>query len=82
MQVPIRMLLATAVFLGGLSLGQPDAEAGRKKLRRAHGYYPAVPMRNCRGSVCKENARFFDPTGLYRGFPCWARSAFGGGPGT
>jgi hypothetical protein len=84
MRIPVRTLLAAAMFLGGLSVWQPDADAGGYKLRRAYGYAPAVPPRCYRGrdSVCQENARFFDPTGLYRGFPCWARSAFGGGPGT
>ena len=77
----MRVLLALAIFIGGLSAWQPDASAARKKFRGAHGYYPAAPLRSYRrsNSVCEERARFFDPNGTFRGFPCWARSAFGQG---
>ncbi len=77
----MRVLLALAVFIGGLSVWQPDANAARKQIRGAYGYYPAAPLRSYRRSngVCEERARFFDPNGTYRGFPCWARSAFGQG---
>jgi len=31
--------------------------------------------------VCEERAQAADPTGLYAGYPCWAREAFGRGAG-
>jgi hypothetical protein len=31
--------------------------------------------------VCEENAQAADPTGLYAGYPCWARETFGRTPG-
>jgi hypothetical protein len=77
----MRVLLALAIFIGGLSVWQPDANAARKKFRGAHGYHPVAPFRSYRRSrgVCEARARFFDPNGTFRGFPCWARSAFGQG---
>jgi len=75
----MRILLAVVTFFSGLSMWQPDAGAGRKALRGPYGYHRAVPPRSLRrgDAVCEERARFFDPTGAFRGFPCWARSAFG-----
>ncbi len=75
----MRTLLALAVFVGSLSAWTPDVSAARKAMRGAYGYYPAAPLRSFpRGNgVCEERARFHDPTGLYRGYPCWARGAFG-----
>ena len=61
----MRLLLALAIFIGGLSAWQPDANAARKKFRGAYGYYPSAPLRSYRRSngVCEERARFFDPNG-------------------
>ena len=77
----MRLLLAVVLFFSGLSVWPPDAGAARKTFRGAYGYYPAVPPRSLRRShsACEERARFFDPNGTFRGFPCWARSAFGQG---
>jgi hypothetical protein len=61
-----------------------------------HGYYYQPPgyYRQPRGygygppsgyswerQVCEERAQAADPTGLYAGYPCWAREAFGRSPG-
>jgi hypothetical protein len=73
----MRTLLALFVLVGGLAAWQPDASAGRKSMRGAYGYYP--PARPRRESVCQQNARFYDPDGVFRGYPCWARGAFGQG---
>jgi len=81
MERGMRALLALAIVLSGLSVWQPDASAARKTFRGGHGYYPTAPLRSYRrgSAVCEERARFFDPNGTFRGFPCWARSAFGQG---
>lgn len=73
----MRALLALVVFVSGLSVWQPDAGAARKSMRGTYGYYPAAPLRS--NGVCEQRARFFDPDGVFRGYPCWARSAFGQG---
>jgi hypothetical protein len=87
---PMRTLIAIAVLAGALVASAPDADAGRRAWRgppppyyyyrynhyRPHAYRP-YPYR--RGSVCQEDARHFDPNGTFRGFPCWARRAFGQG---
>jgi hypothetical protein len=75
----MRALLALFVLAGGLAAWQPDASAGRKSMRGAYGYYPAPKPPPRRESVCQQDARFFDPDGVFRGYPCWARGAFGQG---
>jgi hypothetical protein len=53
------------------------------------GYYYRQPRPQPRGyggyswerQVCEERAQAADPTGLYAGYPCWAREAFGRTPG-
>jgi hypothetical protein len=76
----MRTLLAVVVFSAGLSVWQPDASAARKTYRGAYGYYPTARLRSYprRNAAC-ERARADDPTGVFRGYPCWARSAFGQG---
>ena len=46
-------------------------------------YAPPPPYISSERLACEERAQADDPTGLYAGYPCWARSAFGrgGGPG-
>jgi hypothetical protein len=84
----MRTLLAIAIFAGALAASVPDADAGRRSWRGAHTRYWAPPRRYYSyrhyyrpraRSVCREDARFFDSTGAFRGFPCWARNAFGQG---
>jgi len=81
----MRTFLAIVVFAGGIfaldafALTSP-ADAARKysarkdKAKRPQRYYSYR-----RYSVCEERARHEDPTGLYAGYPCWAREALGRG---
>jgi hypothetical protein len=74
----MRILLAIAVLAGALGASATDADAGRRSWRGPpppYYYYRYNSSR--RSSVCEEDARFFDPNGTFRGFPCWARNAFG-----
>jgi hypothetical protein len=49
---------------------------------RPRGYYYAPPTPYMsEQAACEARAEADDPTGLYRGYPCWARSAFGRGSG-
>jgi hypothetical protein len=47
----------------------------------APGYYyaPPPPGISSERLACEERAFAEDPSGLYAGYPCWARSAFGRG---
>ena len=46
-------------------------------------YYYAPPRTYSREqAICEENAQAEDPAGVYAGYPCWARSAFGRGSGS
>jgi len=45
--------------------------------RNSYGGPPAISQQQ----VCEERAQAADPTGLYAGYPCWAREAFGRGSG-
>jgi hypothetical protein len=75
----MRALLALALLFGALSAWTPDASAARKSVRAYAPY--SVPQRKLpRGdAACERRARADDPNGLFAGFPCWARSAFGQG---
>jgi hypothetical protein len=92
----MRTLLAIAVILAGfLALSGP---ADARKGVRGHGYHPrytqpryyqppssyyAPPRTYSREqAICEENAQAEDPAGVYAGYPCWARSAFGRGSGS
>lgn len=77
----MRTLLAIAIFLGALSTLNSTADAARKSKRSANpSYYTAQPPYYFRGeSECERRARAEDPTGLYAGYPCWARESFGRG---
>jgi hypothetical protein len=77
----MRTLLAMLIFAGALAWSVPDADAARRSWRSAYVPHKAVQPRNFRrgNAVCQDRARFFDPNGTFRGFPCWARSAFGQG---
>jgi hypothetical protein len=74
----MRTLLSIAIFMGGIFALNSAADAARYYKRGAkapaYGYpYPGGD------AVCEANAKHEDPTGLYAGFPCWAREAFGRG---
>ncbi len=82
----MRILLAIALVTGALAASAPEADAGRRSWRGVRAPYAAAPpppyyYRHYRrgGGVCEDRARFFDPNGTFKGFPCWARSAFGQG---
>lgn len=49
---------------------------------RPRGYgYQAPRGYSYERQVCEERAQAADPSGLYAGYPCWAREAFGRTPG-
>jgi hypothetical protein len=66
----MRTLLALVIFVGGIFVVNAPADAARK-YKRYH--YSSAH------SACALRARHADRTGVYRGFPCWAREAFGQG---
>jgi hypothetical protein len=78
----MRTLLATAIVLSGVFALSPAADAARKYKRTGERSYPygynAYP-RYSREQVECERARHEDPAGVYKGYPCWAREAFGRG---
>jgi hypothetical protein len=77
----MRTLLAIVLFAGAVSVQAPSADAARKSVRGVYGYYHPVPRRGLPRaySACQQRARADDPDGVFGGFPCWARSAFGQG---
>jgi hypothetical protein len=70
----MRTLLAIAIFAGGVATVGAPADAAKKHKRSAEGHYYSAP-RYSREEVECERARHADPTGLYRGYPCWAQEA-------
>jgi hypothetical protein len=79
----MRTPLAIVILVGSTVALAATASADRTNQRNAkapqysdtpRGQYYASPR-----AVCEERARAEDPTGLYAGFPCWAREAFGRG---
>jgi hypothetical protein len=78
----MRTSLAIVTMLGVLTLNT-TADAAQKG-RRITGpmYYTApnpVPYSRER-AVCEERAQAADRSGLFAGYPCWAREAFGRQP--
>jgi hypothetical protein len=65
----MRTLLVIVIILAGMSA--PEAAPYRSKAKRY--YAPGAE------SECERRARAEDPTGLYAGYPCWARETFGRG---
>ncbi|HXE87422.1 MAG TPA: hypothetical protein VN524_11590 [Hyphomicrobiaceae bacterium] len=83
-------LIAPALIAGigftALSAATSSADAARKYRRApvpSYSYAPpnyyAPPPAISQRQVCEERAQAADPTGLYAGYPCWAREAFGRG---
>ena len=74
----MRTLLSIAIFVGGIFALNSAADAARYYKRGAKA--PAYGYSYSRqDAVCEANARHEDPTGVYAGYPCWAREAFGRG---
>jgi hypothetical protein len=79
----MRTLLAVTIVMSSVLAVSAAADAAHKYRRSAerssddyaYGAYP----RFSREQVECERARHEDPTGLYGGYPCWARDAFGSG---
>jgi hypothetical protein len=87
----MRTLLATLIAVSGFlaaSAVTSTADAARKH-RRDPGpshyyappnpYYARPPPAVSERLACEERAQAADPAGLYAGYPCWAREAFGRG---
>jgi hypothetical protein len=81
----MRTLLAIAILVVGSALPSQAAEWDRRDRYNAersysYGYgYGYGYRRYSRQQVECERARHADPSGVYAGFPCWARDAFGSG---
>jgi len=83
----MRTLLAALIALGSIAALTSNADAARRA-KRVPGppYYYAPPNAYApppaalrEQQVCEERAFAADPSGLYAGYPCWAREAFGRG---
>jgi hypothetical protein len=80
----MRTLLAVAMILVGASPAVEAQQRPKAKRYYAPNYYYApkdypryyAPRAE---SECERRARAEDPTGLYAGYPCWARESFGRG---
>ena len=71
----MRTLLAIAIFTGGIFvLGVSSDAAPKYKRYYTERYYYSAP-RYSREEVECERAWHADPSGQYRGYPCWAREA-------
>jgi hypothetical protein len=81
----MRTLLAIALVTGGIfALQTPadSADAAKKRVAKPRPYSSAArPRTYSREDVECERARHEDPSGIYAGYPCWARGAFGPGRG-
>ena len=79
----MRTLLAIALLAVGIvALHTPadSADAVKKTGAKARSHSAtAQPRIYSREEVECERAQHEDPTGLYAGYPCWAREAFGRG---
>jgi hypothetical protein len=80
------MLLAIALVLVGASASEAQQRTRAKRTYAPTYYYvpkyynPPRYYYAPRGeSECQRRARAEDPTGLYAGYPCWARESFGRG---
>jgi hypothetical protein len=92
--LPAIALILAGTLTGSLALSD-TADARRSGYHHRYGqpryyhqprYYGPSPFyyqapRYSRQQICEERAQAEDPTGLYAGYPCWAREAFGRSPG-
>jgi hypothetical protein len=76
----MRTLFAIVIFVGGTLALNSTADAAHRYKRSAERYYYAPPYYYVpkREAECAR-ARHEDPTGVYAGYPCWAREALGRG---
>jgi hypothetical protein len=77
----MRTLFAIVILAGGIlalhaSVDSADAARKRNVKPRDHAGLTRVYSRE---EIECERARHEDPTGLYAGYPCWAREAFAKG---
>ncbi len=74
----MRTLLSIAIFVGGIFALNSTADAARydKRGAKTPTYGDSYSRQD---AVCEANAKHEDPTGVYAGYPCWAREAFGRG---
>jgi hypothetical protein len=80
----MRALLAVLIFVSGLLAVSSTVEAARKSKRATEPryYHPVPPRRDLREQLlCEERAQNEDPSGQFKGYPCWAREIFGRGSG-
>ena len=71
----MRTLMAIAILAGGLFvLGAPSDAAPKDNKRSAERQYYSTP-RYSREEVECERAAHADPSGVYKGYPCWAQEA-------
>jgi hypothetical protein len=79
----MRTVLAIALATGGfLALHGPadSADAAKKRSAKPRTYTAAVQRRTySREEIECERAQHEDPSGIYAGYPCWAREALGSG---
>jgi hypothetical protein len=80
----MRALLAVLIFISGLFAANSSADAARrsKRIMEPRYYQPVQPRPDARERLlCEERARNEDPSGQFKGYPCWAREIFGRGSG-
>lgn len=76
----MRTLLAILMLLVGTSVLDAAPRSKAKRYYYAPYASPYIYGYGRRGeSECERRARAEDPTGLYAGYPCWARETFGRG---
>jgi len=75
----MRTFLAFVIFAGGMLMVNAPADAARKSKRSTERYHYAPSYYVPRREAECARARHEDPTGLYAGYPCWAREALGRG---
>ena len=79
----MRTLLAIAMILVGVSASEAQQRGKVKRYYYApnYDYAPNYYYAPRGDSECERRARAEDPTGLFAGYPCWARETFGRGRG-
>jgi hypothetical protein len=74
----MRALMAIVLYAGGILAVDTTADAqGRHNRITKSQAHKAQPRRAQRERLECERARQEDPAGEFKGFPCWAREAFG-----
>ena len=76
----MRALMPIVLFVGGILALDATADAQSSRYKRTPSYHyksKAQPRLTYRERLECERARQEDPAGEFKGFPCWAREAFG-----